>query len=125
MKSTYNAQTREGKKKLKEKHKLNALIAEFVNDALQAKKKKRRAARCEVERKLHAFNDLEISSKGNIDTDDESSVASGWKTGRRERKRSSNFNTLDDCLNEHTMYSTFCTKVAGHSCKKPRTGDKY
>mgnify|MGYP001048519339 CR=1 FL=1 len=75
MKATYDAQTREGKRKLKEKHELNALIAEAVNDALEAKQKKRRTARRATERELNAFNNLEISSKGTISTDDESDVS--------------------------------------------------
>ena len=73
MKATWNAQTRDGKKKLKEKHELNALIAEAVDNALTATKKKRRKERREVERKLNAFKQLDISSTSTVDTDDESS----------------------------------------------------
>ena len=49
VKATWNAQTRYGKKKLKEKHGLNALIAEAVDNSVAATKKKRCTARCEVD----------------------------------------------------------------------------
>ena len=72
---------------------------------------------------INVFKQLEISSTSTVDTDEESSKHSTSKTG--QRKCSTNFSTIDDCLNKHTLYSTFCTNAAGHSCKKTRTGDKY
>ena len=74
MKAMYNAQTKEGRKKLQEKHELNALIVEKVSEALATRKKKRRAARTETERELNVFNNLEISSKcSTVPTDDDDS----------------------------------------------------
>ena len=74
MRATYNAQTREGKKKLQEKHELNALIAEKVSEAFATRKKKRRLARTETERELNVFNNLEIGSKcSTVPTDDDDS----------------------------------------------------
>ena len=58
MRATYNAQTKEGKKKLQEKHELNALVAEAVSKALVANKKKRRAACTETEQELNVLNNL-------------------------------------------------------------------
>ena len=54
---------------------MNALIAEAVDKALEANKKKHRTAHRETERELNVFNNLEISSKGTVDRYDESDVS--------------------------------------------------
>ncbi len=65
MKATYNAQTPSGKKKWKEQHELNAMVADAIKDALHkrdAKKRKRRelaAAQC-----MHEMESLSLADSG-------------------------------------------------------------
>ena len=59
-----NGQTTEGKKKLKEKDELNALIAEKNSGVLAERMNKRKCACDETTQQLHTFNELKISCKG-------------------------------------------------------------